>query len=84
MTSSHPRFFDLPTELPPNLQFVLRLSPSAMTLGLGNIRALLARLGNPEKRFRTVVVAGTNGKGSVTAMTASLPWLASAWLFRRT
>lgn len=72
MTSSHPRFPDLPTELPPNLQFVLRLSPSAMTLGLGNIRALLARLGSPEKRFRTVVVAGTNGKGSVTAMTASL------------
>ena len=39
-----------------------------MTLGLANIRALLERLGNPQHRFRTVVVAGTNGKGSVTAI----------------
>jgi dihydrofolate synthase/folylpolyglutamate synthase len=43
-----------------------------MTLGLGNIHALLERLDNPERAFRTVVVAGTNGKGSVTAMAASL------------
>lgn len=48
------------------------MSPTAMTLGLANIRALLARLGNPERRFRSIVVAGTNGKGSVTAMLASL------------
>ena len=72
MTSSRRRFPDLPTELPPHLQFVLGLSPSAMTLGLGNIRSLLDRLGHPEENFRTVVVAGTNGKGSVTAMTAAL------------
>lgn len=65
-------FPDLPTTLPPNLEFVLGLSPSAMTLGLANIRALLARLGDPQKAFRTVVIAGTNGKGSVTAMTASI------------
>jgi len=43
-----------------------------MTLGLGNIHALLEKLGHPEEKFRTVVVAGTNGKGSVTAMAASL------------
>jgi dihydrofolate synthase/folylpolyglutamate synthase len=43
-----------------------------MTLGLANIRALLERLDNPQQAFRTVVVAGTNGKGSVTAMTASI------------
>jgi len=43
-----------------------------MTLGLGNITALLARVGNPERRMRTVVVAGTNGKGSVTAMLAGI------------
>jgi dihydrofolate synthase/folylpolyglutamate synthase len=43
-----------------------------MTLGLANIRALLDRLGNPQNEFRTVVVAGTNGKGSVTAMTAAI------------
>jgi dihydrofolate synthase/folylpolyglutamate synthase len=44
----------------------------AMTLGLGNIRALLARLGNPERQFKSILVAGTNGKGSVTAMLASI------------
>ncbi len=43
-----------------------------MTLGLSNIRTLLGRLGDPQGGFRTVVVAGTNGKGSVTAMTASI------------
>jgi dihydrofolate synthase/folylpolyglutamate synthase len=30
--------------------------------------ALLAALGNPERRFRSVHVAGTNGKGSVCAL----------------
>jgi dihydrofolate synthase/folylpolyglutamate synthase len=43
-----------------------------MTLGLGHTRALLERLGHPERAFRTAVVAGTNGKGSVTAMLASI------------
>lgn len=72
MTTNPRRFPDLPDNLPPNLEFVFGLSPSAMTLGLGNIRALLERLGNPERRFRSVLVAGTNGKGSVTAMLASI------------
>jgi len=43
-----------------------------MTLGLGNIHALLEAVGHPQREFRTVVVAGTNGKGSVVSMTASL------------
>ncbi len=43
-----------------------------MTLGLGNMRALLARIDHPEKSFRSVVIAGTNGKGSVAAYLASL------------
>jgi dihydrofolate synthase/folylpolyglutamate synthase len=36
--------------------------------GLNNMRALLARLGNPERQLRMVHVAGTNGKGSVCCM----------------
>jgi dihydrofolate synthase/folylpolyglutamate synthase len=40
---------------------------SAMKLGLENIRSLLAALGNPEKNYLKVQVAGTNGKGSVCA-----------------
>ncbi len=38
---------------------------------LGRIRSLLAALGNPQEHGWFVHVAGTNGKGSVSAMTAS-------------
>jgi dihydrofolate synthase/folylpolyglutamate synthase len=37
-------------------------------LGLENMRALAAALGHPERAYATTIVAGTNGKGSVTAM----------------
>lgn len=37
-------------------------------LGLSQITRLLDALGHPELAYRTVTVAGTNGKGSVTAM----------------
>ena len=37
-------------------------------LGLDGTRALLAALGNPERRFRSIHVAGTNGKGSTCAL----------------
>src|SRR5689334_19334878 len=35
--------------------------------GLRTMRALMRELGNPERAFRSVIVAGTNGKGSVSA-----------------
>ena len=37
-------------------------------LGLDNMRAMLSSLGQPEKNFPSIHVAGTNGKGSVSAM----------------
>jgi len=37
-------------------------------LGLDGTRALLESLGHPERRFRSVHVAGTNGKGSACAL----------------
>jgi dihydrofolate synthase/folylpolyglutamate synthase len=37
-------------------------------LGLERTTALLQRLGNPHRRYPTLHVAGTNGKGSVVAM----------------
>lgn len=40
--------------------------------GLETTRALLKELGNPENSLRIVHVAGTNGKGSVSAMIASV------------
>ena len=39
--------------------------------GLENTRALLAALGEPERAFRSLHIAGTNGKGSTAAMCAS-------------
>ncbi len=42
--------------------------PSGKKEGLTNMRALLARVGNPQDRLKMVHVAGTNGKGSCCAM----------------
>ena len=40
-------------------------------LGLGRTKALLRALGNPERRLRGVLIGGTNGKGSVLALTGA-------------
>ncbi|GGR21826.1 folyl-polyglutamate synthetase [Deinococcus ruber] len=40
--------------------------------GLSRVRALLARLGNPQGRFEAVLVGGTNGKGSVAATLSAM------------
>jgi dihydrofolate synthase/folylpolyglutamate synthase len=39
---------------------------------LTNIRALAAKMGNPQDKFRSIHIAGTNGKGSTAAMTESI------------
>ena len=44
------------------------LEQFGIKLGLDNIRAILAALGNPERAYRSIHVGGTNGKGSVVAM----------------
>ena len=43
--------------------------PTGCKNGLENMRALMAKLGNPQERLTMVHVAGTNGKGSCCAMT---------------
>lgn len=40
--------------------------------GLGRTQELLEKMGNPEKSLKFVHIAGTNGKGSTAAMTASI------------
>ncbi len=45
---------------------------SAMKLGLENIGKLLAALGNPEKNYLKIQIAGTNGKGSTCAFLESI------------
>lgn len=44
----------------------------AMKLGLENIRRLLSALGNPEKKYLKIQIAGTNGKGSTVAFLESI------------
>ncbi len=41
-------------------------------LGLERTQELLAKMGNPEKKLKFIHIAGTNGKGSTAAMTASI------------
>jgi dihydrofolate synthase/folylpolyglutamate synthase len=50
------------------LPWLFGLEQFGIKFGLENISAIVARLGHPERAFRSVHIAGTNGKGSVTAM----------------
>ena len=50
------------------LTYLFSLEQFGIKFGLDNIRALLAQLGDPQQSFRSIHIAGTNGKGSVTAM----------------
>jgi dihydrofolate synthase / folylpolyglutamate synthase len=45
---------------------------AGMRPGLDRIEALLAAIGNPERSMTLAQVAGTNGKGSVSAMLAAI------------
>jgi len=44
----------------------------AAKFGLESISLLLEKLGHPDRAYRSVVVAGTNGKGSTAAMIESI------------
>ena len=39
---------------------------------IAQMRTLMAALGNPQERFRSVLIAGTNGKGSTAATLAAI------------
>src|SRR2546425_5536553 len=54
------------------LQELYRLERFGIKLGLDTITELLGHMGNPHRRFKTVHVTGTNGKGSVCAYVASV------------
>ena len=52
------------------LAYVHSLKRFGAAPGLDRMRLLMDRLGNPQNRLAFVHIAGTNGKGSCTAMTA--------------
>ena len=57
------------------LQYLFSIN-KGMKLGLDSIEQLLSALGHPEKEFRSIHVAGTNGKGSVSTKIAKALQLA--------
>ncbi len=54
------------------IEYLYGLQKYGMKFGLDNITRLLSAAGNPQKKFRVVHVAGTNGKGSTSAMIESM------------
>lgn len=54
------------------IQFILSLEFFGIKLGLHNITALLQTLDNPHHRFKSIHIAGTNGKGSTAAILESV------------
>ncbi len=53
-------------------EYLFGLSLHGIKLGLQNIQALLDAADHPEHAYPSIHVAGTNGKGSVTAMTGAM------------
>jgi len=49
-----------------------RVGKAAYKADLKNTTAILKALGNPEKKFKAIHIAGTNGKGSVSHLIASI------------
>lgn len=52
--------------------YILDIPKFTTKNGLNNTKELIKELGNPEKTMKIIHVAGTNGKGSVCAFTASM------------
>ena len=54
------------------VSYLYSLQKHGIKLGLDTITALVERLGTPQARYRSVHIAGTNGKGSTAALTAAI------------
>ena len=52
--------------------FIKKSYDQVIRLGLERMEILLDKLGNPQEQLKFIHVAGTNGKGSVCAMTARI------------
>lgn len=53
-------------------RFILSREFFGMKLGLENISEFLEQIGNPQNKYITIHIAGTNGKGSTSAMIESV------------
>lgn len=55
-----------------SISYLYNLTHHGIKLGLENPKKLLKLAGNPERSFRSVHIAGTNGKGSTAAILSEL------------
>jgi dihydrofolate synthase/folylpolyglutamate synthase len=54
------------------LEYLDSLKGAGIRPGLAPVRRLLKRLGDPQDRYRSLLVGGTNGKGSIASSLASI------------
>ncbi|MFH1238523.1 MAG: Mur ligase family protein, partial [bacterium] len=54
------------------LKYLYKLERFGIRLGLNKIKRVLKLLGNPQDKLKIIHIAGTNGKGSTAAFTASI------------
>jgi dihydrofolate synthase/folylpolyglutamate synthase len=55
-----------------SIEYLFGLQRIGARMGTATVASLLARLGDPHNTYPSVLVAGTNGKGSTAAMLASI------------
>ena len=58
--------------MPSHTDWIASLSPWPEEFGLGRMKALLEQLGQPERRFDSIHVVGSNGKSTATRTIAEL------------
>jgi len=68
MSSPSPRFADYSAAT----EYLYALKSAGVKFGVDRMRGLAEALGHPERRYPVVHIAGTNGKGSVSAMVESI------------
>ena len=61
-----------PPEYEKAVAYLYGLQKFGIKFGLNSTQNILDRLGNPQQRFRSIHIAGTNGKGSTAAMLSSI------------
>ncbi|MEA3486967.1 MAG: folylpolyglutamate synthase/dihydrofolate synthase family protein [Thermodesulfobacteriota bacterium] len=54
------------------IQYLEGLKQRGINLGIGPISGLLARLDNPQTKYKTILIGGTNGKGSTAAILSAI------------
>lgn len=55
-----------------SLEYLSSLGHKGIHLGLGPTSRLLKQFDNPQRRYKSILIGGTNGKGSVAAILSSI------------